>query len=167
MSGTAKKRNRKGKLTQMHSVESILRGIYENEGETPQDGVGENENEDVANQEDGMGVVETYAEYWPSKLKIGLKHPDPVVCTASLASVESAEITYKLKLPENIIENGLLSALQLEAVAYCCQAHEQLLQETDNASRAGFLIGMRVQGLSIVTAITFNFCYYFKAMELE
>lgn len=45
-----------------------------------------------------------------------------------------------MKLPENIIDNGLLSALQLEAVCYAAQAHERHLQDKDS-SRAGFLIG--------------------------
>ena len=55
-----------------------------------------------------MGVIETYSNYKPSKLKVtlwkqpmpiyylkiqvGLPHPDPVVETASLASVESADV---------------------------------------------------------------------------
>lgn len=143
MSGSVKKTKRKEANDAIQLLlDSILKGQNVEES-SPQNGVAENENEEAANQEDGMGVVETYAEYWPSKLKIGRKHPDPVVCTASLSSVESPEIKYILKIPENVIEGGLLSALQLEAVAYCAQAHEQLLQETDNAARAGFLIGIR------------------------
>lgn len=85
-----------------------------------------------------MGVAETYADYWPAKLKIGKKHPDPVVETASLSSVEPTEVTYKLAIPIETINNGLLSALQLESITYASQAHEQLLPD---GSRAGFLIG--------------------------
>ena len=39
-----------------------------------------------------MGVIETYSNYKPTKLQIGRQHPDPVVETASLASVEPPEV---------------------------------------------------------------------------
>jgi hypothetical protein len=71
-------------------------------------------------------------------VKIGKRHPDPVVETASLASVLPPEVTYDLTLPSQIIKQGLLSALQLEAVVYACQQHEFTLQ---NGERAGYLIG--------------------------
>ncbi|XP_031633678.1 protein strawberry notch isoform X2 [Contarinia nasturtii] len=94
--------------------------------------------EDEAEEEE-MGVAETYADYWPAKLKLGKKHPDPVVETASLSSVEPTDVTYKLAIPnEPTIDSGLLSALQLESITYASQAHEQLLPD---GSRAGFLIG--------------------------
>lgn len=71
-------------------------------------------------------------------MKIGKKHPDPVVETASLSSVESCDIRYKLNIPQECIERGLLSALQLESITYSCQAHDHMLQ---SGYRAGFLIG--------------------------
>ena len=76
--------------------------------------------EDPAAEEDeeDMGVIETYSNYWPSKLKIGKPHPDPVVETASLASVEPPDVWYDLTLPEETVNEGKLSALQLEAVTY-------------------------------------------------
>jgi hypothetical protein len=46
----------------------------------------------AAEDEDDMGVIETYSNYKPSKLSIGHPHPDPVVETASLASVENPDI---------------------------------------------------------------------------
>ncbi|CAB3245582.1 unnamed protein product [Arctia plantaginis] len=92
--------------------------------------------EEVDDEE--MGVAETYADYMPPKLKLGRKHPDPVVETASLSSVEPVDVTYKLSLPDDTIRGGLLSALQLEAVVYASQAHEHLLPD---GTRAGFLIG--------------------------
>lgn len=145
MSGRGKKRNRKGDTNgAQQSLVSLLKAIAaNNEKEVSlENDASEDEGEDeVGTPDDGMGYVETYDVYWPPKLKIGKKHPDPVVCTASLASVESAEIEYQLKLPENVIENGLLSALQLEAVVYASQAHQRNLLDTDE-SRAGFLIGM-------------------------
>ncbi|CAK1552377.1 unnamed protein product [Leptosia nina] len=92
--------------------------------------------EEVDDEE--MGVAETYADYMPTKLKIGRKHPDPVVETASLSSVEPVDVTYKPTLPDETIRGGLLSALQLEAVVYASQAHEHMLPD---GTRAGFLIG--------------------------
>ena len=46
----------------------------------------------AAEDEDDMGVIETYSNYKPTKLQIGRQHPDPVVETASLASVEPPEV---------------------------------------------------------------------------
>lgn len=48
------------------------------------------EEEEVEDEE--MGVAETYADYMPSKLKLGKKHPDPVVETASLSSVSPVDV---------------------------------------------------------------------------
>ncbi|XP_053689693.1 protein strawberry notch isoform X1 [Sabethes cyaneus] len=89
-------------------------------------------------EEEEMGVAETYAEYWPAKLKIGKKHPDPVVETASLSSVEPCDVYYKLSIPPEAMNSGQLSALQLESITYASQAHEYLLPD---GSRAGFLVG--------------------------
>lgn len=89
-------------------------------------------------EDEEMGVAETYAEYWPSKLKIGKKHPDPVVETASLSSVEPTDVYYKLSIPPEVINSGQLSALQLESITYASQAHDHLLPD---GSRAGFLVG--------------------------
>lgn len=70
---------------------------------------------------------------------MGRKHPDPVVETASLSSVEPTDVFYKLSIPGETINSGLLSALQLESITYASQAHDKLLPD---GSRAGFLIGM-------------------------
>ncbi len=45
---------------------------------------------------------------------------------------------YQLSLPNETIDKCLLSALQLEAVTYACQQHDQTLPD---GSRAGYLIG--------------------------
>ncbi|XP_058791168.1 protein strawberry notch isoform X2 [Phymastichus coffea] len=94
------------------------------------------EEEDVEDEE--MGVAETYADYMPTKLKLGRKHPDPVVETASLSSVEPTDVWYKLSIPDETIKSGALSALQLESITYASQQHEHLLPD---GSRAGFLVG--------------------------
>ncbi|KAG7280140.1 LOW QUALITY PROTEIN: hypothetical protein CRUP_003767 [Coryphaenoides rupestris] len=45
------------------------------------------EEEPEEEEEEELGHAETYAEYMPMKLRIGLRHPDPVVETSSLSSV--------------------------------------------------------------------------------
>uniref|UniRef100_A0A8C1L1R1 Protein strawberry notch homolog 2 n=2 Tax=Cyprinus carpio TaxID=7962 RepID=A0A8C1L1R1_CYPCA len=97
------------------------------------------EEEEVEVEEaEELGHVDTYADYRPSKSKIGISHPDRVVETNTLSSVPPPDITYTLSIPETTINRGLLSALQLEAIIYACQQHEVILQ---NNQRAGFLIG--------------------------
>ncbi|KAG8454621.1 hypothetical protein GDO86_001007 [Hymenochirus boettgeri] len=96
----------------------------------------EEEEEDEDTEE--LGHTETYADYVPSKYKLGKQHPDRVVETSTLSSVPPPNITYILSLPSPIIERGLLSALQLEAIVYACQQHEVILP---SGQRAGFLIG--------------------------
>jgi hypothetical protein len=71
-------------------------------------------------------------------VKLGKKHPDPVVETASLSSVAPTDVWYKLTLPEDTMTTGALSALQLEAITYAAQQHEHFLPD---GSRAGFLVG--------------------------
>ncbi|NXE93495.1 SBNO1 protein, partial [Menura novaehollandiae] len=88
--------------------------------------------------EEEMGHAETYAEYMPIKLKIGLRHPDPVVETSSLSSVTPPPPWYQTSISEETIDSGWLSALQLEAITYAAQQHETFLP---NGDRAGFLIG--------------------------
>ncbi len=46
--------------------------------------------------------------------------------TASLAAVEPPDITYRLLAQEELVGGGRLSALQLEAVVYACQRHQQV-----------------------------------------
>ncbi|KAL1131058.1 hypothetical protein AAG570_012295 [Ranatra chinensis] len=85
-----------------------------------------------------MGVAETYSDYMPSKLKVGMKHPDAVVESTSLSSVEPTDVWYRLNMPQETISQGKLSALQLEAVTYACQQHANKLPD---GTKAGFLIG--------------------------
>ncbi|XP_031293913.2 protein strawberry notch homolog 2 isoform X2 [Camelus dromedarius] len=96
------------------------------------------EEEDEAEEDEAeeLGHAETYADYVPSKSKIGKQHPDRVVETSTLSSVPPPDITYTLALPTS--DSGALSALQLEAITYACQQHEVLLP---GGQRAGFLIG--------------------------
>ncbi|KAM8743137.1 protein strawberry notch homolog 1 isoform 5-T7 [Acanthopagrus schlegelii] len=96
------------------------------------------EDEPEEEEEDELGHAETYAEYMPMKLKVGLRHPDPVVETSSLSSVNPPDVWYRLSIPEETIDRGCLSALQLEAITYAAQQHETFLPGGD---RAAYLIG--------------------------
>ncbi|XP_068609448.1 protein strawberry notch homolog 1 [Brachionichthys hirsutus] len=89
-------------------------------------------------EEEELGHAETYAEYMPMKLKAGLRHPDPVVETSSLSSVSPPDVWYRVCIPEEVIDRGCLSALQLEAITYASQQHETFLPGGD---RAAYLIG--------------------------
>ena len=71
-------------------------------------------------------------------MRIGIKHPDPVVETASLSSVLPPDVYHRLSIPEEVIDEGRLSALQLESIIYASQQHDNFLSD---GSRAGFLIG--------------------------
>lgn len=71
-------------------------------------------------------------------VKFGKPHPDSVVETSALSSIPPPDITYKLTLPDSIIEHGLLTSLQLEAVIYACQKHLVFLP---SGERAGYLVG--------------------------
>uniref|UniRef100_A0A3Q2CJT8 Protein strawberry notch homolog 1 n=1 Tax=Cyprinodon variegatus TaxID=28743 RepID=A0A3Q2CJT8_CYPVA len=96
------------------------------------------EDEHEEEEEEELGHAETYAEYMPLKLKIGMRHPDPVVETSSLSSVNPPDVWYRLSIPEEAIDRGCLSALQLEAITYAAQQHETFLP---NGDRAAYLIG--------------------------
>lgn len=63
--------------------------------------------------------------FFLSSATIGISHPDIVVETNTLSSVPPPDITYTLSIPEQTINSGLLSALQLEAIIYACQVHTQ------------------------------------------
>lgn len=56
-------------------------------------------------------------------VKIGMRHPDPVVETSSLSSVNPPNVWYRLSIPEETIDHGWLSALQLEAITYAAQVN--------------------------------------------
>ncbi|XP_042225132.1 protein strawberry notch homolog 1-like isoform X6 [Homarus americanus] len=94
--------------------------------------------EEEVEEDEDMGIAETYSDYMPSKLKVGIKHPDQVVETASMSSVEPPDVWYEMEIPDTSIDTGKLSALQLESITYTSQQHEQFLPD---GTRAGFLIG--------------------------
>ncbi|CAJ0941779.1 unnamed protein product, partial [Mesorhabditis belari] len=93
---------------------------------------------DLEEEEGNFGYTDTYFAYRPSKLRCGLAHPDSVIETSSLSSVQLPDIHYVSRIPEHVIDTGAISALQYEALIYACQMHERLLP---SGERAGYLIG--------------------------
>ncbi|WKY00151.1 hypothetical protein Q1695_014762 [Nippostrongylus brasiliensis] len=93
---------------------------------------------EIDEDEENLGYAETYADYVPAKLRSGVSHPDCVVETASLSSVAPPDVKYQISIPEYLIDSGSISALQLEAVIYACQMHQQRLP---SGERIGYLIG--------------------------
>lgn len=65
--------------------------------------------------------------YQPAKLPYGFPHPDPVVETSSLSAVPPPDVKYSLGAHPELVDAGVLSALQLESVVYACQRHEQVI----------------------------------------
>ncbi|KAK9865736.1 hypothetical protein WJX84_001418, partial [Apatococcus fuscideae] len=80
-----------------------------------------------------------FEEYKPAKLKIGCPHPDPVVESNSLMSVDPPELPYQeIHHLQEQCDEGLLSGLQLESIFYACQRHDHILAD---GNRAGFMVG--------------------------
>lgn len=52
--------------------------------------------------------------------------------------MDPPEVYFDLRLPQEAIQLGKLSALQLESVVYACQQHMNILPD---GTRAGFLVG--------------------------
>eukprot|EP01084_Bolivina_argentea_P154206 268834_1 len=107
-------------------------------------------------REDEDNAEAQYIEYTPKKLKGGKYHPDAVVQSATLATVDPPDIVYRPELPQRLVSDGKLSNLQLETVVYAGQRHEHMLPYqkpadflSDDSSaevgkrrqRAGFLLG--------------------------
>jgi len=81
---------------------------------------------------------ENFVQYKPAKLKGGKPHPGNIVESASMAAVDPPDITYRPKLDPKLVESGELSDLQIEAITYAGQRHEQRLPD---GNRAGFFVG--------------------------
>lgn len=77
-----------------------------------------------------------YVTYRPT-LK-GPAHPANIVETRTMATVPLPEITYKPSLPESVIKENKLSAVQLEAISIAGQQNDIVLPD---GSRATALIG--------------------------
>jgi hypothetical protein len=91
----------------------------------------------IEKQEEKGGV---YARYQVKKAvyKGSKPHPAKISESIVMASVELPDVKYELHIPEGMIKSGALSDVQLEAVTYACQIHEQ---RNVDKSRKEFLLG--------------------------
>jgi len=84
----------------------------------------------------------TYLPYDPPKIFENAKiHQGSIVETAAMASVDMPPLTYEPDLPNNLIESGALSDVQLVAIAYAGQAHNTFINMMGKKMRRGFMIG--------------------------
>lgn len=81
-----------------------------------------------------------FANYAPQRLTVqdSKPHPGKLVQSAAMSAVQPPAPSYAPLLPKGLIEDGLLSIAQIEAVVYAGQAHSETLP---NGSRKGFFIG--------------------------
>ena len=120
---------------------SPTRGTQPNSAASPQSGAVR----DTATVEDAtpreLSEDEVFAEYRPQKARFqgSAAHPSPLVESAAMGAVEAPDINYTPNLPENVIQKGLLSDAQLEAVTYAGQAHNAA--PLDTGETRGFFIG--------------------------
>lgn len=93
---------------------------------------------DIEEAERGAAVEDTgqYVVYQPS-IK-GPKHPGVIVESKTMATVPMPKITYRPNLPKELIDNGKISVVQLEAAALAGQANETRLP---SGARGWILIG--------------------------
>ena len=110
-------------------------GVVSDAGAFGQDGV------------DGRGLVQQgeftdaiFENYVPQRLTVpGSKpHKGALVQSSAMAAVIPPKPTYTPNLPKKVIDEGMLSLPQIEAVIYAGQAHSELLP---NGQRRGFMIG--------------------------
>lgn len=79
-----------------------------------------------SDRELGESVYEPY-ELQTLVIHGAARHPTPLVQSAAMAAVSPPKPTYRPLLPKRVIEEGLLSDIQLECVIYTGQVHETYL----------------------------------------
>lgn len=81
-----------------------------------------------------------FSEYQVQKAAVqgAVKHPADIVESTTMASVEPPDVTYTPQIPQEVITEGRLSDVQLEAITYAGQAHENRLPD---GRRGAFWIG--------------------------
>ena len=72
------------------------------------------------------------------RVKNAKPHPARVSESAAMSAIEPPTITYKPNIPQDIIDKGVVSDVQLEAISYAGQSHSQVLP---NGTTRGFFLG--------------------------
>lgn len=83
----------------------------------------------------------SFVSYAPQRLPDAwgaVKHQANIVETASMAAIDPPPITEKPKVDWDLVKKGDISEVQLEAIAYAVQAHQQFLP---SGERVGFFVG--------------------------
>jgi tRNA G10 N-methylase Trm11 len=81
-----------------------------------------------------------FERYEPQTLLIENAQPHPATISesAAMSAIEPPPVTYKPILSQSLIDDGVLSDVQLEAVTYAGQSHSQTLP---NGNTRGFFLG--------------------------
>ena len=74
----------------------------------------------------------------PLQLKNTKSHPARVSESAAMSAIAPPAVTYKPHISQDIIEKGVVSDVQLEAISYAGQSHSQVLP---NGTTRGFFLG--------------------------
>jgi Type III restriction enzyme, res subunit./Methyltransferase small domain. len=82
-------------------------------------------------------IFENY-EPQPLLLQNAQPHPANISESAAMSAIQPPTVTYKPNLSQDIIDKGILSDVQLEAVTYAGQSHSQTLPD---GNTRGFFLG--------------------------
>ncbi|MCL2047146.1 MAG: bifunctional class I SAM-dependent methyltransferase/DEAD/DEAH box helicase [Defluviitaleaceae bacterium] len=82
-------------------------------------------------------IFEQY-EPQPLLLKNVQQHPANISESAAMSAIQPPLVTYKPNISQAIIDKGILSNVQLEAITYAGQSHNQVLP---NGNTRGFFLG--------------------------
>jgi hypothetical protein len=92
--------------------------------------------------EETLVTRDAFAAYRSQHVKEGKEHPDKLIESSSLQSVQLPPLTFKHSFPAKMLEDCVISRAQLETVLYACQAHEGPSLTLDGAPcRPGFFLG--------------------------
>ncbi len=100
----------------------------------------------VTDPHDTALTESVYEPYKPQRVSIkgARAHPGALVQSAAMASIMPPVTDYRPAIPAAVIEKGLLSDAQLEAVIYAGAAHAEMIEASgpkDPERRRGFFIG--------------------------
>lgn len=92
------------------------------------------------NRQSVVDEIDPFSKYTVRKARMegSQEHPANIVESSILASVEPPDSSYVPDIPTEVITEGRLSDLQLEAVSYIGQRHESVFVD---GTRAGFWLG--------------------------
>jgi hypothetical protein len=104
------------------------------------------------NRDGGTLGSEVYEPYRSQRFRFpgSQPHPTPLVEAGTLASIAPPPTTYRPTMPKHVVESGILSDAQLEAITLAGQAHTHHYEITEESPqggvrestvRGGFMVG--------------------------